>query len=358
MKNILKICKYLTLVCFLIVLSLEVVFRIVRKEQWVKHEYPKIYAMDTICGYKGIPNIEGYIRRPSISKKFRLNNHGFYGLDFSAQKPDDTYRIIIVGASGVEGVWANHKEAFPLKLQKLFSKDGVKVEVLNCAVSGNDRDLQNIRLIEYYLLQYNPDLVLYEGRTHISTGNHHRDTYKDYSILFAGDNTGEKTHSRFIAEREVDRIKQLKLFTDLWDLSYIVRFYVRESDTDKIPSFANCLQIYLSNKAESWNYSHFKTYSFTESIPMLNQLNQVLKDHSCKLILFFYNTEPKKQIVEQREKIKFSSIFLNVSGENLSHKYDEHPNEHAHQIIAKEMFIKLKYIIPKKNDQGTHNPKN
>jgi hypothetical protein len=349
MKNIVIICKYLALACFLAILSLEVVFRIIRKEQWVKHTYPKIYVADTICGYKGVPNIEGHIQRPSIDKYFRLNNQGFYGPDFSKQKPDSIYRIIITGSSWVEGIWSNHKESFPFKLHKLFKKNGYNVEVINCAISGNDRDLQNINLIEHYLINYEPDLILHEGRTQIKTGNFHRDKYKDYSILFAGDNMEEKAHSRFIAEREVDRIHQLKLFTDFWDISYLLRFIVRRSDIKRIPSFANCLQIYIENKAESWNYSRFKTYNFSESIDILNRLNQRLKIYSCKLILFEYNSSQKKKIFMNKDKIEFSYIFLNISGNGLSHEYDGHPNEKAHEKTAHQLYNKLsQYFIPPK----------
>ncbi len=358
MNSIQKMFRYLTLICFLSIIILEIGFRLVRREQWVKHEYPKVYTFDTICGYKGIPNIEGYIRRPSIRKKFKLNNQGFYGADFCIQKPDSVFRIIVVGSSGVEGIWANHKEVFPQKLQKQFKKEGFKIEVINCAISGSDRDLQNIKLIEHYLIKYSPDLVLYEGRTRISTGNYHRDTYKDYSILYAGNNMEERTHSRYIAEQEVERIKQLKIFTDLWDISYILRFYGRRANTHTIPSLSNCLSKYAENKAESWNYSRFKSYTFAESIDILNRLNKTLKNHSCKLVLFHYGSIKKKQLMDIKEKIEFQCIFLNISGENLGHKYDGHFNENAHQIIAEETFAKLKHFLPKEFYPKNHEPKN
>lgn len=158
----------------------------------------------------------------------------------------------------------------------------------------------------------------------------------------------EKTHSKYLAEREVDRIKQHKLFTDLWEMSYLLRFYVRKANIRKIPSLANCLQIYVDNEGASWNYSHFKKYTFTESVDILNQLNQILKTHSCKFVLFDYSLGNEEGTMNIKEEIKFPHIFLNISGKNLSHKYDGHFNENAHQIIAEELFAKLsKDFIPK-----------
>ena len=78
MKRTLKLLRYIPLLCFVGILAIEVTFRIIRKEQWVKHVYPKVYSPDTICGYKGIPFIKGEIKRPSIAKSFQLNNQGFY----------------------------------------------------------------------------------------------------------------------------------------------------------------------------------------------------------------------------------------------------------------------------------------
>lgn len=347
MKLIFKILRYLSLLCFVAIVAFEITFRIIRKEQWVKHVYPKIYSPDTICGYKGIPFIKGEIKRPSIVKSFQLNNQGFYGPDFTVQKPDSIFRIIVTGTSGVEGIWANHIESFPFKLNQMFQKEGCRVEVLNCAISGTERDYQNLRLMENYLSKYGPDIILYEGKTEIVKGNYHRDTYGGYSIMFTGNNDRERQHSRYIVKEKVNRLNHLKLFTDLWDVSYLLRFYARRADNKKIPSLAHCLGTYAANKADSWQYSQFTVFNFDESLELINQLDSALKINKCKLILFDYNNNNKAKILENRHKINFSYIFLNISGDNLVHKYDGHFNEIADEKIAQQLFDRLyAHFIP------------
>ena len=341
MKRTLKLLRYIPLLCFVGILAFEVTFRIIRKEQWVKHVYPKVYSPDTICGYKGIPFIKGEIKRPSIAKSFQLNNQGFYGPDFTVQKPDSIFRIIVTGTSGVEGIWANHIESFPFKLNQIFQKGGCRVEVLNCAISGSERDYQNLRLIEEYLLQYNPDIILYEGRIEIIKGNYYRDTYNGYSILFTGNNQEEREHSRNIVRNKVTRVDALRLFTDIWDISYLLRFYGRRADSQRLPSLAHCLGVYVNNKAESWQYSQFKSFNFNESLALLNKLDSTLERHNCKLILFDYYKNNRAMIFKNKHKIDFSYIFLNLSEIDLGHEYDEHFNEKADGEIAQQLYDKL-----------------
>jgi len=345
---LLRICKYLALACFLAIISFEVYFRIIRKEQWVKHEYPKIYIEDTICGYHGVALINGIIKRPGIYKKFQLNNNGFYGPDFTSDKPDSIFRIIITGQSGVEGIWSDHCESFPIKLQKIFHLHGYKnVEIINCGISGTERDYQNIKVIEKCVKKYTPDIILHEGTLKIIKGNYHRDFYENYSILYCGDNYHERVHSRFLAEGKVNLIKQKHLITNLWDISYLTRLYIRRTNKNKRPSFANCMSNYVTNKAESWQYCKFTAYDFNESLNILNGLNTELKECGCKLILFDYTGSQKKRIIENRDKINFSYIFLNTSGGKYSIKYDGHLNELGHEEIAYQLYNKLsRYFIP------------
>jgi hypothetical protein len=109
------------------------------------------------------------------------------------------------------------------------------------------------------------------------------------------------------------------------------------------------MDTYVNNKAESWEYGRFITYSFQESIDTLNNLNKILKNYNCKLILFDYNQSQKQQIFENKNKIDFSYIFLNLSGNDIGHQYDGHFNEEADEEIANQLFDKLSSnFIPSK----------
>lgn len=121
MKKLDKL-KYLTFALFVLFLCCEIYLRIFKAKNMVLHSYPKIYSFDPdpSIGYRGVPNIKGYIRRPSMNKHFKLNNFGFYGPDFSLTHPDSIFRIIISGSSTVQGMWANQKESFTSILNDKF----------------------------------------------------------------------------------------------------------------------------------------------------------------------------------------------------------------------------------------------
>jgi hypothetical protein len=339
MKAILRTGRIFLFILLLIIFTTELVLRGVRKEQWCKHDYPKIYVVDTAVGYMGVPNAKGHIRRPGIDKEFVLNNQGFYGPDFSTDKPDSIFRIMVTGASSVEGIWSDHRESFPMKLQKQFIEHGYRnIEVINCGISGSERDFQNLELLRRCAKLYNPDIVLHELNLNFVKSNYHRDTYKDYSILLCGNNRKEREHSRYIASNQVDLIKQKKLITDLWDISFLVRLYVRNANTNKRPSFANMLDVYVNNKAQSWQYYNFYTYNVEENFGLLDSLNEELKKNNCKLILFDYGKFPED--VLEKKKSDFPIIDLDLSS-NTSIKYDGHMNEHGDEEIAMKLFREL-----------------
>ena len=56
-----------------------------------------------------------------ISGNIKINNIGFRGDDISIEKPNDTYRIFMVGGSTTFGVVVNNDETIPAYLQNYFN---------------------------------------------------------------------------------------------------------------------------------------------------------------------------------------------------------------------------------------------
>jgi hypothetical protein len=344
MRNkLLNISKYLTFSLLVGYIGCEVYLRIYKAENLKLTSYPLVYASDSVVGYRGIPYQKGYIKRPSIEKSFVLNNHGFLGPDFYPEHPDSIFRVMVFGSSYVEGIWGNNKQSFPAIANDLFKKNGYKVEVINCGLSGSNRDILNMALVKEMSAIYHPNLVLLESALPINNVYCFRDFYKGYSITFTGDNGAERAHSKWAAQTKVEILGEHKLVTDIYDLSYCFRSWARAS-LDTSGNLAHTCMTYSKNCCDNWMYfSAVTTYSYEESVKMVEDLRSGL--HNTEFALFeFGDTWLGKKFHEHPEIIHFPFISLRVplNQKGYSLEHDCHPSELGYNTIAQHLFEELK----------------
>jgi len=95
-----------------------------------------------------------------------INTEGFRGKEISSLKPNNTYRIFIIGGSTVYGTGAESDiTTMPGFLQKEFDNydSNYKVEIVNAGISGA-WSFSEIQLIKNKILNLEPDmLVIFEG---------------------------------------------------------------------------------------------------------------------------------------------------------------------------------------------------
>ena len=94
-----------------------------------------------------------------------LNSEGFRSPEFSKEKPENTYRIFILGGSSSFGTGVLDDETYPFYLQKLYDETNLdfKVEVINTGWVLWQSE-QETKLIKERLLDYEPDLFfVYDG---------------------------------------------------------------------------------------------------------------------------------------------------------------------------------------------------
>lgn len=117
--------------------------------------------------YEPKENFDQQDSRDWLSNKpvYHFNNDSFKDrYNYSIEKAEGIYRIIILGDSNVEGKFVNTESSFPEQLEDLLNlkqcQNIKKFEVLNMGVSGYD--------IQYSLerykrrgMKYHPDLVLW-----------------------------------------------------------------------------------------------------------------------------------------------------------------------------------------------------
>jgi hypothetical protein len=131
--------------------------------------YPSFYQVDEYRGHALIPNFsdwwisegKGYVS---------INSDGLRDKEHSTTKPENSYRIAVIGDSFSEAIQVNAEETFwsaiAQQLPSCPALQGKKVEVINFGV-GDYGTAQELMTLKHHVWKYSPDLVLLE----IFTGN-------------------------------------------------------------------------------------------------------------------------------------------------------------------------------------------
>ena len=138
-----------------------------------------LYKIQT-SGNQLIPN--------QSSSTLNINSLGFRGSDFSENKPDDTYRIFMLGGSTMFGFGATSDETtIPGFFQKHVTDLGLSyyVETINAGIQGAESS-DELSLLENQLIDYSPDLVIiYDGWNDLRSQNSPEDVSDNWNSLCA-----------------------------------------------------------------------------------------------------------------------------------------------------------------------------
>ena len=114
------------------------------------------------------PNTQFYLRYDSNPRgyfdaasglPYRINEHGFRGPGFSADKPDGVFRVMLLGDSFTFGEGVRFEDTFAVALERRLRVGLPEVEVLNLGVSSwNTQD--ELRYLSRAGHRFDPDLVL------------------------------------------------------------------------------------------------------------------------------------------------------------------------------------------------------
>jgi hypothetical protein len=117
---------------------------------------------DPLLGWKKIPNVSGLRITPEYSITESINSKGIRGPEYPYDKPNNQYRILILGDSFAEGYMVEFHELFSEVLKaNLNTVDNLHldVEVINSGTGGYSTDQE---LLWFYTegKKYNPDLTV------------------------------------------------------------------------------------------------------------------------------------------------------------------------------------------------------
>jgi hypothetical protein len=351
MKKIIKI----VFIIFGILILIELYLRIFNYETLKTRVRDLAYIPDSLYGFRYKSNSDQVFIWPGISKKFRFNNHGFYGPDFSEIKNKNTYRIIFVGNSVTFGVRTDGEKNFVMKLQDLFKKANYNIEVINCSVDGANRDIGNMNIVKYETAKFNPDLVLFEFHFPLSKQQVIRDEYKDYMLKY----DYSLKDSVEVMKAKIDKIYAAKFLCKIYDVSFIVRAFCRWLDNHKEKPFGlffdkKILKIeYISsyikkekNKVAKKDKKIKDNFSKEESLKMYKDMEHYLDSLNIKFETYSLFGKFDKQNIP----INPTYVGSIKWDEALIIKEEGHVNNEGHDLIAKDLFNQLTHsLLPLNN---------
>lgn len=102
-----------------------------------------------------------YERTPHTAE---TNNHGFRGEDYHFEKPENVWRIVVVGDSVAQGHGVEMSQTFGKRLEHFLnhqrSPEDPEVQVYVVAETGYNT-AQQLLLLEHKALAYDPDLIIW-----------------------------------------------------------------------------------------------------------------------------------------------------------------------------------------------------
>ena len=95
------------------------------------------------------------------NEELRINKYGFRGDNFSAEKPENTFRIFIVGSSVAYGQHTLEKDSISSHLQKFYDEKNLEteIEVINAGF-GNAWSKTEVKWIKENIINFEPDLII------------------------------------------------------------------------------------------------------------------------------------------------------------------------------------------------------
>lgn len=111
-------------------------------------------------GFELKPNVDGYLKLVP----FRTNSQGLRDREYSVDKPENTFRVVVLGASITLPVGVEIERAFHSVLERELAQElaPLRVEFINFAVSAYNPS-QVLAMLELKALGYDPDLILFSS---------------------------------------------------------------------------------------------------------------------------------------------------------------------------------------------------
>jgi hypothetical protein len=150
---------------------MEIGFRIVlrrSKQLEVSREstFSMLHTSDDMLLYRHRPDAHTTYTQDEFSVDVTINTHGLRDVERAYDKPDNVFRVFVLGDSFMAALQVNQEDTLPAQLEAWLNADprtaesGYRFEVLDGGVGGYNT-LDEYLLLREEALRYAPDLVLY-----------------------------------------------------------------------------------------------------------------------------------------------------------------------------------------------------
>jgi len=114
-----------------------------------------------VYGFFHKPGVSGWLRTDEFTSYVKFNSRGLRGPEVAIPKPADTFRVLVLGDSVVEGAQVAYEETLAARLAPTLAgvAGGRRVETVNAGVAGFGTG-QELLFLEREGLAYGPDLVV------------------------------------------------------------------------------------------------------------------------------------------------------------------------------------------------------
>ncbi len=114
---------------------------------------------DPLLGWRHKASTEGYYPIEANRVKESFNSKGIRGPDYSYEKKETAFRILILGDSFAEGYMVEFKDLFSEIIKSKLKGRGIDCEVINLGTAGYSTD-QELLLFQSEGEKYKPDLTV------------------------------------------------------------------------------------------------------------------------------------------------------------------------------------------------------
>ncbi len=124
--------------------------------------YPSFYQADPHRGHALIPGISGWWKHEGKGW-ISVNKDGLRDKEYRKEKPENTFRIAVIGDSFAEAIQVNAEDTFwsliETKLPQCQRFQNQNIEVINFGV-GDYGTAQEYMTLKHHVSEYSPDLVV------------------------------------------------------------------------------------------------------------------------------------------------------------------------------------------------------
>jgi len=284
-----------------------------------------------------------------------INNDGFRGPEILKEKPDDTYRIFVLGGSTAFAIKAlSDQTTIPGYLQENYDQlvHSKNMEVVNAAVPGY-KSIDELMLVKTKLIDYSPDLIIvYDG-----TNDLHLQFAKNFTLKHE------------IKYKPLDYI--YKKYFSFYRTVAVINGVIEDNFQEKKPKAPKDLVYYPRQKASAWEKNIKEICNLGKQNgwdtlvilqPFLITGNKTLTENE----MYWYKVETKPRwgfleeyqyFVDKLENLKTSC----TKTANLGHIFDsfeeavyfdrEHIGYKSNKVVADEIF-KLSLPIVNNPEHG------